>query len=72
MDLISANTEIKATPKYVIKETNKSLESKFPGFILYCIDIIKCLNEIFDGVIKGVTFDSIDICYGLPKKKVGF
>lgn len=74
MDLISANTEIKATPKYVIKETTKSISQEFPKKIKKLKDFVKIFkdNETFGDIVKGIIYDSIDICYGIPNKQVGF
>jgi len=71
MDLISANTEIKATPKYIIKETARLLEKS------QSLLILKAFVKSFDIILKkygvdGIILDSIDICYGLPQKQVGF
>ena len=74
MDLLSANTEIKVSPKYVIKETVKSLKDNYPQYIKYIKDSIKDFfkypNE-FSDIFKAIILDSIDICYGIPDKKVG-
>ena len=78
MDLLSANTEIKVLPKYVIKETVKQLKDIYPEQIKNCNEskknILKGLydnwKEMYD-LLKAVNFDSIDICYGIPNKQVG-
>ena len=70
MDLISANTEIKATPKYIIKETARSLEYYLPGMKLMAKPFVDTIYQALN--IEGIILDSIDICYGFPQKQVGF
>jgi hypothetical protein len=68
MDLISANTEIKATPKYIIKETARILEGAMPELKSF----VEAFAQISQNHTEGIILDSIDICYGLPQKQVGF
>lgn len=75
MDLLSANTEIKVLPKYVIKETIKHLKDIYPDQFKEYKKVFKEIlerdyKELYD-LLKAIILDSFDICYGLPSKQVG-